>query len=289
MKTFIFVSGTKERRQIQDNLRKKGTFKWNTNSTINNGEHAISRRPNQKFMKKATDYKSCPKCLDTYLITNIRHHVKKCTNGVMKGERSVLVLSKAVEGRIHETANDRLSTLVFPVLQEDDVVLLIRYDWLVIIYGNHLCDRYTAHFQLGMIRNKLRVVGRLLAAIKSICPDITDFASAYQPKYYDVMIKAIKIIGKFDPVSNDFGSPSTAKSAVIEVKKIGEMLRAESIKTENEELQKKTENFLILMQSDVSITIYKIVYDTQAKMKRAKKENIPSTTDVKRLSTYLET
>lgn len=175
-------------------------------------------------------------------------------------------------------------------MQEDDIVRLIRYDWLIMIYGNDLSTRYTAVSQLGMIRNKIRMAGRLFSAVKSDCPFVTDFASTIRPKCYNSMLATIKSAGKFDPASNEYGSCSPVLAAVTEVRKIGRMLVAELMKLENEsaEQQKNAEMFLTLMDSQETNTVLKTVHDTQNKRKRGKKQNIPSTEDIRRLWTYIE-
>lgn len=66
------------------------------------------------------------------------------------------------------------------------------------------------------------------------------------------------------------------------------MLIAEFIKRDEPDNQRKTENYLTLVRTDTPISINKTVLETQAKMRREKKLNIPSTEDVKCLAKYLD-
>lgn len=135
----------------------------------------------------------------------MRHHVAKCTKKPLNGERVVTVLGRAVEGRLHANASDRLRLVVFPVLREDAIVRLIRYDWIIIIYGNKICVKYTPSYQHNMIRAQLRLAGRVLSALR----EVTDYSSIFNAKIYDSLIQAIRIVAWYDPISDEFKSPAT--------------------------------------------------------------------------------
>lgn len=214
--------------------------------------------------------------------------MKKCTNNALDGERSCLLLGRIVEGRIHESASHRLSVDIIPQIQNKSILRIIRYDWLLISFGNQMCLKYPENFHDKDVRAKLRMCGRLLCELKSINQGITDFASLYQPIMYDSVIQAVRNISQFDVKSNEFKTPSTALDALLQVKDVGKVLVCEYIKKENQEWQTKTENFLKLLNSEAGATVYKSIYASQAKMKRSVTERIPTTTDVKLLSNYLD-
>lgn len=286
----IFIESD-QRRNVLDSLRKRGTFEWNTNAAINKGVLCTSRRPNGKVIKKASDYKACAKCLGPYYINSYRNHFIKCTHGALKGERSALVLSRMVEGRVDARASDRLAFEIFTRMREDDIVRLVRHDWLIIIYGNDLSIRYHAVSQLGMIRSKVKMAGRIFYGVRAQCPFVTDFASTFRPKCYNAMLAVIKSdIGRFDPASNEYGSCSPVFAAVIELKKIAKILIAELKKLEDEGLaqQRNVNDFLGLLDAYETNTMLKTVRNTQNKRKRLKTQNIPSSGDVNRLATYIE-
>ncbi len=254
---------------------------------INQGVLKTSRRPSPTKPNDAVGFTSCLKCLGSYKISSIRHHVKGCTKRILNGERSVLALCRAVEGRIHETASAKLKE-IFKFLTLDDVVLSIRFDWLVIAYGNKLAVMHRKLSQQKMIRSKLRRAGQLLVKIRSICLDVTDFASVFHPKCYDSLVAAVRQIGRLDPNTNLYGTPSTAADMLTETKAIGAILECEYIKQENTGKQTQTQNFLKLLKVDASSSLYKAIYDTQAKMHREKIDRIPSDADVKLFAEFLD-
>lgn len=281
-----FVAGTKERKDIIAVIRKRGRFIHNSDRKINKGRLQTARRPNSKRKKGGAGFITCAACQEELTKTSIRYHMKRCTN-VVKGQRMIQVLGRAIEGRLHPKATDRLRLVVFPVLREDSIVRLIRYDWLIISYGNILCMKYIPHYQHNLIRARLRLAGRLLSAIKVINSDVMDFASIYHPKFYDALVDAIRLVAGYDPILNEFRAPATASAAVTHVKQIAVYLIAEYIKRDEPENQRHTENFLKLMQSDISVTINKTVLDQQGRMRREKQEKIPSTDDIKKFAEFI--
>lgn len=280
--------GSKERRQVQDDLRKLGLYKWNGNSDLNKNELIPSRRPSGNGVMDAVLWTTCPYCLGPYTKTNLRHHVATCYKNPQKGQRMLMKLATIAEGRIHEAASDRLAK-VMGFMRQDHIVQIIKYDWLLIVFGNKMCCKYTPHYQENMIRARLRLTGRLLFEIRKIDPNVTDYASIYHVERYNSMVAAIKAIGRFDPETNEFGAPAMASFAVTFMKHIGKYLSAEYIRLRDRENKTETEDFLAYMATDIDISINKLVTETQSRMRRQKQQNIPTMDDVKQLLRYINT
>lgn len=255
-----------------------------------------NRRPNARMNKKPTDYKACPYCFGSYAKTGLRHHLAKhckkkplSDNDATKGERITMELATLVEGRLHPAASQKLKEL-FATFRENEIVHLIRFDWLIIVYGNKLCIKYTkrTESQKNMKSYRLKMAGRILQSLKSIDPEVNDFESIYHPKYYDSLIEAIKTLAKFNDQTAEFITPACASTAVTVVRHIGKLLIAEYIKRDQADDQRRAENFLKLLDTDAGTTIGKAVTETQARMRREKKVILPSTEDVKCLSLYVD-
>lgn len=268
-------------------MKVAGLVKWNTDPSINTtGELIVPRRPHASLNRKATDFLICPHCTSFHSITNLRNHFASCSKGALKGARNIKILARAIEGRFSEDASEQLREIL-PVMREDEIVELIRFDWLLIAYGNILCMKYGFHFQQNMIRAKLRLGGRVLHALKNIDAEVTDFASIFYPKRYKSLIEAIKIVGKFDAAMNEFGSPATAASAMTSIKQIGSILKCEYIQRDKSDHVKKTDDFLYLMESQLSSIINKRVKESQLERTRKKDHKIPSKEDVRVLSAFV--
>lgn len=52
-----------------------------------------------------------------------------------------MTLGRKVMCRLHQLARDTLKS-VFPVMRDDEVTRIIRYDELVTVYANKLCIKY---------------------------------------------------------------------------------------------------------------------------------------------------
>lgn len=286
--TFSFFAGSKARRVIIDRIRKKGQFLCNTDATINSGVLLPSRRQNKKFKKTAADYISCASCYGSYSSSSLRVHFKRCTDNLLEGERVVRALGRACEGRLHADACQELNEVIFARMRQTKFLRLVRFDWLVVCYGNILCLNFSPHFQQGHIRNKMRSAARVLFAAKSISSSVTDFSSLYHVSMCNTVIEAIRFVAKFDSKSKQFGSPATASALVTLINTIGDLLVVESMKVDDAEKERSAERFLKVFQKEVRLKINKLVAVQQAKARRRKKKNIPTTDDIHTLATYLD-
>ncbi|KAG5862928.1 hypothetical protein JTB14_027436 [Gonioctena quinquepunctata] len=124
--------------------------------------------------------------------------------------------------------------------------------------------------------------------LKKINTSITDFASIFEPLYYDDVVKGVNKVALLDDCLT-YKSPATAFSYGSLLKKCGQILINEHIKGDNETAQKKVKNFLNLLQEDFANSVNKTVEENQLEKKRQKKVVLPSNEDVKLLNTFLNT
>ncbi|KYM96449.1 hypothetical protein ALC62_12893 [Cyphomyrmex costatus] len=276
-----------ERKKIIDILRKKGNFKHNKIAEINKGKLIVSRRPHKDTKNTAIHFTACKKCNGYYAKSTIRHHVRKCFKRNFKHNRGVMVMGKKVTCRIHEAASEQLRNIIFPILQEDKVVRAIRFDKLVILYGNQLCLKYTHQHQHDMIRAKLRLTGRFKLAFREINNKIKNFESLYHPRNYDDCISAIKVVAGYNNIDNTYKAPATATSLSTLIKKIAQVEIMECIKQQDAEKQRLVEDFLKLLTVDIGTSVNTTVAETQSTRKRHKVQ-LPSMEDIKTLYTHLK-
>lgn len=86
-----------------------------------------------------------------------------------------------------------------------------RHDMAIVLFGNLESFKYRHSKHLGkMIRSKVRRLGRMLVIMKNLSKDIDDFASIFNPIHFDIFIKAVNIMGKYDEDSMKFNAPATA-------------------------------------------------------------------------------
>lgn len=278
----------KERKKLIGIIRKKGNFKFNTTSEFNDGQLIVCRRPNKKSNKTATDFTACIKCKGFFAKNTIRHHSRNCLQTNFKKNRILMIMGRKIIGRIHKLANRTLRKTVFPVMREDKVTRIIRYDELLIIYANKLCIKYKFEHQHDIIRARLRVLGRFLLSLKEINKDIKDFKSLYQPKMYDDCISAINIVAGYDDEKETYRAPTVVVNLSTLIKHIGNILITEYIKKKNEKKVKLVKDFLKLLVMGVGTNVNKTVIETQSLHKRHKKITLPSLEDIQKLFKYLK-
>jgi len=95
-------------------------------------------------------------------------------------------------------------------MKQDDIRNIIRFDLLMILYGNHLCQQHRLEHQEDYIRSQLRLLGRYLQALKQIEPQIKELQMLFDPKYYDIAIKAVNVIAKYNEETQLYDTPFNA-------------------------------------------------------------------------------
>jgi len=281
-----FPKGNRERYKIIEKIRKYGNYLHNTDANLNTGVLITCRRTQTKFKNTVEDYVCCSYCKGFFSKRTLRMHYKKCNPAYEKGQKDQLVKGKQLMGYVHREANDIMRRKIFPSFQDDDVTRSIKYDKLLILFGNKLCNTYTLPHQYDMIRNYLRLLGRFKLAIKRINKEITDFASIFHPRYYDDVIKAVKICANYDSESQVFQTPYNATTLGTMFKKCARIQAAEYIKQEDFDGKKAVDNFMVLFDDDYSVTINKKVIEDQTNKRREKQIVLPSKSDIQMLYNY---
>ncbi|KAL6262001.1 hypothetical protein P5V15_007090 [Pogonomyrmex californicus] len=123
-----------------------------------------------------------------------------------------------------------------------------------------------------MIRSRLRLLGRYLVTLRTKSESITDFASLYDPKFYDVAIAAVNSVAGFD----ENKTPSVAFNLGTYMKHIKEIFITECIKNYDPIKMKAAENFLKLLRQDYGTSVNRTVLETQMQRKRQRKIILPS-------------
>lgn len=283
----LLKPGDPTRKKLIDSMRKESQFAYNTNESLNKGDLLVSKRPSAKLQRTGKHYTVCPRCKGFYTKNNIRHHAKNCFDYRGTKNKNLFALGRKLIARIHPEASETLKTTIFPVMRDDIVVNVLRYDRLIIMYGNKMCAKYRLQHQHDLIRSNLRVLGRFLMSIKSLNEEITEMASIYDPQYYDDVIRAINDVAGFDEEKQQYRAPSTAYNLGSLVKKIAQLRIVDCIKRKSPQEKQNAEDFLKLLLDDITVTVNKTVIETQTQQKRRKNVNLPLVEDIKKLRDYL--
>ncbi|XP_067214685.1 uncharacterized protein [Linepithema humile] len=278
----------RERLKIIDTIRRKGNFQYNTDSNIGKGDLIVCRRPQASKNKEVKDYLPCAKCHGFFSKISLRQHFYRCTGRNSKHTKAVTVLGRSILGRVHSAANRKLRSVILPVIREDDVCRVIRYDKLVILYGNKLSIKYKLQHQHDMIRAHLRLLGRFLLTIKESNKDIIDLESIYYPKFYEDVISTVNKVAGLDDEVGIYSKPTTAAMLGTLIKKVGHLLITECIKRQDNERKVLVKDFLELLTEDYGTSVNKTVMETRLQHQRQKNDDLPSLDDIAKLYMYLK-
>ncbi|KAJ8930644.1 hypothetical protein NQ314_016559 [Rhamnusium bicolor] len=161
----------------------------------------------------------------------LRRHVKICNRGgTHRNDRSLLKRSRALLSNIHPDANEILKTKIFPVLNEDDVKNIIRYDRLIILYGNIMCLTYRDEHHFDMIRNRLRLMGTFLQLLKEKDQSIDNLESVMKPKHFNTIALCLHEIGQYNRIIQHYEKPTLPTTVATAIKYITELYVADCIK-----------------------------------------------------------
>lgn len=199
----------------------------------------------------------------------------------IKNKRSNMIDGRKQTQYIHSVANKILKTKVFPVLRDDEISRSVRYDELVIKFGNKLTEKYSSEHHYDMIGSNLRLIGRFKIELNKINPDIVELKDIFKPHLFDICIKALRNVAHWDEDLMWFKTPAVAQNLTSLIKKIGKKQRVELIKEEDENLKSELENILLLWEEEIPTLRNKKAVEDQSNQRRLKKMVLPSKEDKK--------
>lgn len=246
----------------------------------------VARCPNKTSKKGGGNYAVCSKCKGWYTKNNIRHHYRDCQNGA-KSSKGILARARRIQGQIHERASDAMRHKIIPYMKLTENVKLIRYDLMIILFGNEECTKYKKRNLAQMIRGKLSLLARFLAVMKDLDSSVSDFASIYTPERYYKVIEAINKFAGLDEETGFYKVPSRASEITTNINKIGQIFINECIINKDRVKKEDVENFLSLCKQGFANIINRTVNETRITQQRNKVVELPNTTDIQRFSKFL--
>ncbi|XP_058980559.1 uncharacterized protein LOC131803367 isoform X1 [Musca domestica] len=277
---------SKERLKLIEDIRKQGDFIHNTCSDQNTGILIVSRRQQQKTNRKADDYICCPKCKGFYTKFASRQHSRKCVQ--KHNSRSNFIEGRKLTQYIHHVASPAMKTTIFPVLRNDNITKAIRFDELIIRYGNRLSEKLSQSHHHDQIRANMRLLGRFKIEFMKIVPEISELKDIFKPYLFDNAIEALRKTAKWT-FDKGFATPAVATSLSSLIKKCARIQRNEFIKCQNEDSKCNLDNFISLWVEETPVQINKKALEDLENRKRTKTNDLPSKNDIKILYDYLRT
>ena len=153
----------KERKLIFERLHKRGNFNHNIDVIKNKcGELVVEKSPRK--VHSALFFLPCEFCYGFYYKYDLSRHVTSCKLKPDNVEKTTIrVRSYASMLLYHEPVASPMLKEVFSHLLHDEIGMCVKYDPLIIKYGNAMCR---GHANNGNQRNyiscKLRELGRMV-------------------------------------------------------------------------------------------------------------------------------
>ena len=283
-----YPKNSKERDRLIAKLRGKGNFLHNTQAEYNTGKLIVARRPPFGKNEKAIHYTACVNCKQFFSKTNIRHHVARCNDKKKFKGREHMMQSKRMQKRCHPEASKIVMEKLLPVMRDDDIYRLVRFDSLIIAYANKMCKKYKLIYQHDLIRSKLRYLGKLLMIIQKTKSEIEELSQIYNPKYYAATTNACNKLAGFDEDSGEYKSPAVALNLGTLVKHVGEVHITKCIIDGKKDAKRDAEEFLHVFKSEYSVDVNKVANEQMQQAKRQKKVTLPSVGDISKLWKFLK-
>lgn len=277
----------KARQKIIEKERSVGNFKFNLKASSD--DTAITVRRTSKPEKTLKDYRTCPKCKGFFAKRSIYKHIPKCLGVQLKGSHPINTMHNAVLGDIHENASPQLRKVAAKLRQDDPETIVIKYDTLIIAYGNLQASKFqTSEHHGSQIRAELRLLARLLLTLQDIDPSITSLSLLFDPTKFNVFIEAVNKLGKYDFHDLVMKSPATARDVGRIIKIVKKIYSLECSESNRQDLLIKAKEFMRSFKVKFPILIGATVAESQTQMNITKGAvQLPKLEDIQKLSKYL--
>ncbi|XP_074101782.1 uncharacterized protein LOC141529210 [Cotesia typhae] len=279
----------------------------NVKPGVEEHELIVQLRPRQladKIPKDTSDFAVCPSCKVSTTKKFLSAHFANCTGHTVKRRRIIKKMSLLYETEFHPDTCKKLRRLIVN-MHVDEASTTLKHDDLLIRYGNMLCDKYKHDQNDELIRNRLRLMARLLNASKAVeakmiekaklknysysKKPINDMLSLFDPENVKICIKAVNILAGIDEKTYDSKAPSVASSCGQFLKQLGDFLISENIQEKKKENNENIKDFIHVITRKWADIINKNVDEARAKLRRKKKKEkkLPSAEDIYKLTDYL--
>uniref|UniRef100_A0A8R2BAE1 Uncharacterized protein n=1 Tax=Acyrthosiphon pisum TaxID=7029 RepID=A0A8R2BAE1_ACYPI len=247
-----FPQGSKDRKILSDQLRKRGNFLCNVGS-----EQVIKplRRPNEfSTTSNAADYLPCKYCYGLYKKKYLYRHEKICKSvkTELKGRNKAQADAQNLLLTFTDT-DEQLVKEVFPRMAVDSISLIAKTDSLIKSFGSRYLKCHREKHLVNIVSQKMRTLARLLIQMRNEDSNIKSLLDYLTPKYFDKIIKCTKIVAGYDAENDKFGSPSIVLkmgSALKQCCDIAEFnILKESKHLDLDDTQKKIKKSLLNMRS----------------------------------------
>ncbi|XP_074035063.1 uncharacterized protein [Leptinotarsa decemlineata] len=267
-------------------IRRDGNF-----SAFKEGENIVPARVSKYFDKPdKSQYIACTCCKIIVKKDSLRKHLQKnCRKNPSNSSKGMLFKSRANSENIHRRANEVVKYFLFPAFRDGPIKEIIRFDNLIILYGNEMACKYRSQHHYPMIRNRMIRMARVLSMIKEKNSSVRHFEDILKPQMFDYIIEVINTLGDYDENTGNYNKPSLPTEVGTSLKYMIQLHISECIKNGDMEGKKDSKNLLHLLKTALPAHVNKTASESLLKHKRKKLSILPSMGDIKKLNSYVMT
>ncbi|XP_052756327.1 uncharacterized protein LOC128201936 [Galleria mellonella] len=103
-------------------------------------------------------------------------------------------------------------------MRPDKISFVAKSDLLICAFGSQYMKNHREMHFVNVISRKMRELAKLLIEIRKKDQSVKDLLGALNPKYYDLIVSATKVVGKYDSEKDRFDSPTFAMNISTSIK-----------------------------------------------------------------------
>jgi integrase len=284
-KILMHPKRSKERRRMWEKLVNKGDFSHNISVLQSGNGMVIPKKRSENCSVK--DLVPCEKCKALYRKKDLWKHSNFCV-ALDQNEKSRYPVKN---GRLLLPVGNCQEQLVKKVLnsmRDDNVTLTVKSDLRIRDLGKRLFEKHGHEdHKIQYISQKLRELGRLLLASKSLRTEIHSIDDLIKSKNWDILIQSVKTVSGYDEETHSYSIPSLALKIGHSLQKCAKYLRVEGIKESNGEKIEEADRFLTLYDTEWNSDISGNALNTLGDRKYNKPLLLPVVEDVLKMNNYL--
>ncbi|XP_057291533.1 uncharacterized protein LOC130614143 isoform X3 [Hydractinia symbiolongicarpus] len=290
----------KERSSLIDKIRFRGDFYQNLKVLELGGELIVYRRPAEGMKVSYKDYVPCKHCLAFLFKDDLWRHVKKCeyrtksrSDDAESEKRCQYQAEMLLFPNRAKLTDLELEEFVVRRMRRDEITDAVLNDRLILTYGSFLLSGKGAR-KSNYISQNMRLIGRLLIALKQIHPDKISLIGFLQPQYFDAIMNCTKDLAGYSLKNEDgeavpsFKIPSLPLKMGYALDTILMLLKGIGLREKNDLYIRDSDNLLSLYKSEWHVKLSSASLRTLGDNKFNKQEFLPVTSDLLKLKVYCE-
>lgn len=245
-----FLALAKGSRERSDSIRalvNKGDFHHNS-SVAKEGKGMIIPKY-RTSSSSAQKLVPCTNCLGMYKRSSLWRHARKCkTSEKNKSRKQSIADGLAIMPCSKD--NKALRDTILLWMREDDVKIIVENDGLVMEYGCRLVEKLGTDLRFRpYISQKLRELGRFLAAFRKIVEKPVSLSQVFHPSHFENVISAVRDVSGFDMTTNSYKTPTLALKLGMTLKHCCRILKCKAIQNTDSALKEACCDFMELQNS----------------------------------------